>query len=284
MTETFRTGKSVYVLSRVTEVLRGAIHWIQIHRATFCCLILITGTNFVEWLGCFSQTRALWHWISNQRYKSTDSWSSNRSLSPGCEQTFKPLQSKVSKPPSRSTEQTIHRGQRHLEVQCVNDVDWWFKEVEPPHQMENSPVCVSSTASFVKCMKTTVVHWEAWRREAEWIRAAIFNVATRWHKFTCCTFKTFTWWKLSMKPFLPNRPTLVLLLCLVFTCCVASYCYDDNNNWQPGFGHRSALIQTELCLKVWLMGLQSDFFFFIQNNFFPQSVHPVEHNVLKYIY
>lgn len=142
VTETFTTGKSVYVLSRVTEVLRSAIHWIQIHRSAFCCLILITGTNFVEWLGCFSQTRALWHWISNQRYKSTDSRSSNRSLSPGCEQTFKPLQSKVSTPPSRSTNHTIHRGQRHLEVQCVNDVDWWFKEVEPHHQMENSPVCV----------------------------------------------------------------------------------------------------------------------------------------------
>lgn len=125
--------------------------------------------------------------------------------------------------------------------------------------------CVPSTASSVKCMKTTGVHWEAWRREAEWIRAAILNVATRWHKFTCCTFKTWTWWKLSMKPFLPNRTTLVLLLCLVLTCCVASYCYGDNNNWQPGFGHRSALIQTELCLKVWL---QSDFLLY-KTIFFP---------------
>lgn len=93
-----------------------------------------------------------------------------------------------------------------------------------------------------KCMKTTVVHWEAWKREAEWIRAAIYNVATRWHKFTCCTFKTWTWWKLSMGQSFQTGPASGRLLWMVFTCYVASYCYGDNRNWQPGFGHHSALI------------------------------------------
>lgn len=124
------------LLSRVTEVLRSAIHWIQIHRSVSCCHILITGTNFSLRLELFNTGFPI---------RATNPQTAEAVTDHSVQAVSKPsnhCKAKSAHHRRDQPNQTIHRGRRHLEVQCVNEVDWWFTEVEPPHQMEKSPVCV----------------------------------------------------------------------------------------------------------------------------------------------